>query len=1359
MNPSSPNSHSNLNSNSKPTRQLSSSFRHPLPPRPSSSSAHAAHLRPSSCSSDNASRKPDDATTTASSTSPSAARSSARLLQQALKQVQVNKHGQTDQAPGLISTRPMRLPLPSQSTFLSMSNGNPSTDQSSRGADPLAPSPVPATATVPALSSSNHESNNINQGKVSKMTGNGNVVPGLPAIGSRERREAIWETYSTEQLGTFVKDGRNGIRRECSPDNWSAMVNVYLRRQIADVGKSSNTSGPDPNTCSGSPARQRTKTKPKTPTTTTTTTEVTFDATAPSLSSSFSASQIVASGEHVATSKSPASSASSSSQLASRGGNGQGPTQSADGSSSTSATATSMFGSSLSVPKPKTNIHKPTLDVNRMPRKPKIRTPDSNGCTTTPQQSGTTRPSTDQLQNALGRNTLGSARYRTLNVAAAASLGPVDDSDLSMATLLPLAPSPNDASTPANNLSTSQVASSLASPTRINPRKRRLEIVSPKDQSSKRAKFTATSNDADAASSRMAMGVIDLTMDDSEEEDADPTDIRNLGIARELVVERVAPERFSPDRNDQTLRSSRNRIDVHDPLSPIIMRRAPGEGLGARDLGGRLNQIWQIACNGLDDYWKTRLPNTRDGGPDCVGSDIWKSRLAKLRSKRRTASQTHRHIDYPHKRRLPFLKRNIRVGTRGIALTRFPYLADYITKSSLVSSPPGFARFWDNWTEREGNIHTCREDRFLMIKFGRFRPIAPVINVEDRPDSVRIEVFRDNSETSILSIDMSLDDRLEIRPSGFKIPIPYLTQSNRQHQARVPSSRMIPGTGLKMTAKFYANGVLWSEPFQSDTSVMTQPNGNGAFSINGGFSLSNETGHVLKLEPEPTWAFDPAQILPPLPVKLCKNVSSSSRPQLLFDDPAKVIESISGLTRKDFRAFGREEDIATYLAVVSEGNFRVDIYRRGGTHPSRHYSATFHFMPLAAAASSGPSDTASSDDSRPRIAQDDSQRQGHVKIHVRKLQVASLSEPPENGETDQLRQQSVAHAEKIDATVRLGEGRSSLASRIIKSLDDPIRPTRRVASTTIVQMDDETRDLTISNREIATFEIPTAPLPGVSDPIHDDHLMATPMETDNVGIHDASEPYSDGQYADDGDVFMGSAVTSQRDPTKETQLYTSSSLRALARTLPVGNSTIPGSPHLLLSNLEARTDEFLLKSHMIPPPSTAIQLEPQEVDQLIPTSNGLVGPIMKNRVNGYTKWSTRIDPGTLADLFPALDEVWDGGKIRHLIRDHEESVVWTRYHLSEKQRFMACCWNRWVYQKGPIPAVRRSEYYCSYIRTYGPVMVRARLFREVGDTLHVFWRDKFISIKEMGQALKLWNEISGYHDALRKARGDTVITA
>ena len=50
----------------------------------------------------------------------------------------------------------------------------------------------------------------------------------------------------------------------------------------------------------------------------------------------------------------------------------------------------------------------------------------------------------------------------------------------------------------------------------------------------------------------------------------------------------------------------------------------------------------------------------------------------------------------------------------------------------------------------------------------------------------------------------------------------------------------------------------------------------------------------------------------------------------------------------------------------------------------------------------------------------------------------------------------------------------------------------------------------------------------------------------------------------------------------------------------------------------------------------------------------LAGPLMAGRANRWTEWSTRVNPGTLADLMPELDQIYDGGEFRHVMRDQEE---------------------------------------------------------------------------------------------------------
>lgn len=61
---------------------------------------------------------------------------------------------------------------------------------------------------------------------------------------------------------------------------------------------------------------------------------------------------------------------------------------------------------------------------------------------------------------------------------------------------------------------------------------------------------------------------------------------------------------------------------------------------------------------------------------------------------------------------------------------------------------------------------------------------------------------------------------------------------------------------------------------------------------------------------------------------------------------------------------------------------------------------------------------------------------------------------------------------------------------------------------------------------------------------------------------------------------------------------------------------------------------------------------------------GMIHPIMKDRANNeWTEWSNRVVPGTLADLLPALDDIWDGGEEKWYVRYWEEKKVWSRHEV------------------------------------------------------------------------------------------------
>ncbi|WVQ83105.1 hypothetical protein IAT38_005243 [Cryptococcus sp. DSM 104549] len=143
------------------------------------------------------------------------------------------------------------------------------------------------------------------------------------------------------------------------------------------------------------------------------------------------------------------------------------------------------------------------------------------------------------------------------------------------------------------------------------------------------------------------------------------------------------------------------------------------------------------------------------------------------------------------------------------------------------------------------------------------------------------------------------------------------------------------------------------------------------------------------------------------------------------------------------------------------------------------------------------------------------------------------------------------------------------------------------------------------------------------------------------------------------------------------------------------------------------------------------------------TQSGLAEPFMRNRENnGYTTWSSRIEPGKVSDLMGELDKIWDGGKFRHVMRDQEERLVWTQAQMSHERRFLGCCWNRWVHQHGPIP---NSDYAAGYLKqwfdNYGPIMYRAGLALEVKDWLHLHLKNRHIQIAHFLGACEYWNSM------------------
>ncbi|ODN95199.1 hypothetical protein L198_04587 [Cryptococcus wingfieldii CBS 7118] len=142
------------------------------------------------------------------------------------------------------------------------------------------------------------------------------------------------------------------------------------------------------------------------------------------------------------------------------------------------------------------------------------------------------------------------------------------------------------------------------------------------------------------------------------------------------------------------------------------------------------------------------------------------------------------------------------------------------------------------------------------------------------------------------------------------------------------------------------------------------------------------------------------------------------------------------------------------------------------------------------------------------------------------------------------------------------------------------------------------------------------------------------------------------------------------------------------------------------------------------------------------TESGFAGPYMGQRVNEWTEWSHAVVPGTLFDFMHELDKLWDCGGIRHVVK-HQEASIWTRNHLSEKRRFLACCWNRWTYEKGPIPGINKAGHLKLFLDKYGTIMTRAGIDFELKDYLHIHFQMKHISLADYVGACQYYKGIRG----------------
>ncbi|TYJ58849.1 hypothetical protein B9479_000281 [Cryptococcus floricola] len=142
------------------------------------------------------------------------------------------------------------------------------------------------------------------------------------------------------------------------------------------------------------------------------------------------------------------------------------------------------------------------------------------------------------------------------------------------------------------------------------------------------------------------------------------------------------------------------------------------------------------------------------------------------------------------------------------------------------------------------------------------------------------------------------------------------------------------------------------------------------------------------------------------------------------------------------------------------------------------------------------------------------------------------------------------------------------------------------------------------------------------------------------------------------------------------------------------------------------------------------------------TESGIAGPYMVQRVNEWTEWSHAVVPGTLFDFMHELDKLWDCGGIRHVVK-HQDASIWTRNHLSEKRRFLACCWNRWTYEKGSIPGINKAGYLKLFLDKYGTIMTRAGIDFELKDYLHIHFQMKHISLADYVGACQYYKGIRG----------------
>ncbi|WWC88726.1 uncharacterized protein L201_003639 [Kwoniella dendrophila CBS 6074] len=759
------------------------------------------------------------------------------------------------------------------------------------------------------------------------------------------------------------------------------------------------------------------------------------------------------------------------------------------------------------------------------------------------------------------------------------------------------------------------------------------------------------------------------------------------------------------------------------------------------------SDVWNTACNPNDTFWThpRGLVISSDGNRETeyVGSRAWILTMKRLRAQR-SKSMTFRFtpVFRPNRKSL-FLLRNIRSAVNVLARQRFPSLERRIP----VKHPRPFNvdRVRAHRSKMESNIHTCREDRFLVLKFGRIEPLSELSNKATiSPDKAVIKVYgMDDGVADLLSHCQVRN--FALRSGGIVYPILYSNSTCSNNPGKEIGN-------FKIIIELYHKKELWSgSPFEIDLKTLISEEGD--FLQNPiPLELQSTAGNRIMLHPAPSWAFDPALELPQLPRKIVEDVLDINTLVSYQRSELAPPHKIEFLSDKEVGTFKTEEEIATYLAILHHGKFRVSIEKE--QHDGKIvttiisedrftynwvYKAKYNTVleqdvllielgppPQRPSPSLSPSPV--DEDIEPDNVEQVTSSSGNVR--------ATMSD---NGS---IADEGADHS--IDDDHRDQNGGRGISDPLFSGPpemdydndNDPATPTTPFSSIASLLRTPQ------QNIRSAPTSATSSQFPG---------LMHQTLNTDRGSASIAAVPET---FADlVGRIYKSQSVDREGDgPHAQENPDEFMDVDDLDQT----NSNT-GSLQRPATVMPTITSPSQLKSIN----SSQIQKSPGKNDDLTtthsssdaptskPTKTGLAGPSMAYRINNqYTKWSSRIDPGTLADLFPALDQVWDGGKIRHMVRDQEESVIWTRYHLSQEHRFMSCIWNRWRHQKGPIPVDNRSEYYTSFIRAYADVMIRAGLTREVGDHLWVLCRENYISFKEVKEALSLWNSLSGFQRKL-----------